>query len=91
MASIWDTIDGSGHDFTLVSNQTGTSLYYCEQCATLMWVDNQSRVDIWHPPPGSNTLLGKCQPIEVSFTGCRTLQDKIKAMNDRDYERLKQI
>ena len=63
MAKIWDVIEESGHDFTLVTNLTGTSLYYCEGCATLMYVDNQSLLELLHTPPGRGTLLGKCEPL----------------------------
>ena len=91
MSELWDQVEKAGHDFTLVSNQTGTSLYYCERCAALMFVNNQSLVEIWHGPQGGHTQRMKCEPLVESVPGTVRLRHKIRVMHDRDDERLKQI
>lgn len=87
MAEFWDVAEKAGHDFTLVSNQTGISLYCCEWCGALLFVRQLTEVEIFHSPQGST--LDYCGVVRNGAG--EKLKVKIKAMVERDYERLKNI
>lgn len=85
----WDALEEAGHDLTHCGMlQAGTSLYFCERCGAFMLTRHEGIV-VFHLPPHRSTQE-KCWPLTPNEDHV-TLKSKLKALQDADHERLKDI
>lgn len=80
----WDDLDDAGHFFTHVSGPiAGDTFYYCERCASLLFVKGISEISMFHPARGSESIPKKCRPLqsEHEFPQC-SLRQKLEVQRE---------
>jgi hypothetical protein len=85
--SIYDTIEeNGGHKITMLTGMTlGRSIYWCEGCGAIFILKDD--MAIFQGPEGSPTKLDWCS----RRTEATPLKDQISLMDQRDYEKLREI
>jgi hypothetical protein len=83
----------AGHQLTLLRGMaSGVSTYYCERCASLFQI-GRSDLDLilFHAPVNSKTSIAMCKMLEgpKKLVAGTALKDKLKVLEDEDYERLR--
>jgi hypothetical protein len=79
-----------GHELTLFSGlHMGRSNYVCEKCGTIVIVGN-NEVVLFHAPPGNASTETMCVRRYVTEIPKPTLKEKLKAIEDADWERLRE-
>lgn len=96
---LWNRVEDAGHRFTMVAGPTaGRTLYYCEWCASLLIVAGVGEVEVFHPTPSSilapkaeQASLDRCLGKDKGPMTGELLKQRLDAMHERDYERMKGI
>jgi hypothetical protein len=88
----FDALEAAGHDLCHIAGpMAGVSQYYCEGCGALVQIREQA-VILFHVPHGSLATEASCpyEPGEKrNPEGASSLKDKLKALSDADWERLR--
>lgn len=85
----WDALEEAGHDLTHCGMLwAGTHLYYCEDCGAILLTKHEG-IELFHLPPGSTSSQERCRgskPLAQT-----SLKAKLEALQQADWERLKDI
>lgn len=91
---LWDRVERAEHDFTMMAGPlVGRTIYYCERCASLLFVSGGDDPEVFHaPPPGASekATIDVCPGRRTALAG-PTLKARLDEMRECDYERLKAI
>jgi hypothetical protein len=89
---VFEELEKAGHALTLVTGMTaGVSTYYCEGCGALVQVAHEG-LRLSHVPKGSWSTAKACKPAGGAVGAERSsLKQKLDALTEADYEKLKAV